>query len=233
MKVDFSNVKLARRDFLKLTSASAVATTLVGASATLTPLSLPSFAWTARAATTAPPRVAVGYWDGRLDTSFGDAGSVEAGSGKQASSAHVTVTTGCPPEDLAAWDSYRAAGLTFDLRPNHEGALNAWRHQVHPVASTSPLASYDIPVDTDGGLRGWIDYRADNGTAAVPFQIGANGSLQNGTYLIMLSGPGDVRRIDWSPLTLKVIDGGQALALRDERGQVVRRPHVVLEVYLS
>ncbi|MCO5177222.1 MAG: hypothetical protein M9890_09665 [Thermomicrobiales bacterium] len=233
MKVDIGNVKLARRDLLKLTSASVVATTLVGASATLTPLSLPHFDWTAQAATTAPPRVAVGFWNGRLDSSFSDAGSIEAGSGQHASTAHVTVATGCPPEDIAAWDSFRAAGLTFDLRPNHEGALHAWRHQVDPVTSTSPLASYDIPVDAEGGLRGWIDYRANDGKAAVPFQIGANGGLQNGTYLIMLSGPGDVRRIDWSPLTLNVIDGGQALALRDERGQTVRRPHVVLEVYLS
>lgn len=233
MKVDISNVKLARRDFLKLTSASAVATTLVGASATLTPLALPNFGWTAQAATTAPPRIAVGFWNGRLDTSFSDAGSIEAGSGQHASTAHVTVATGCPPEDIAVWDSFRAAGLTFDLRPNHEGALHAWRHQVDPVGNTSSVASYDIPVDAEGGLRGWLDYRADNGKAAVPFQIGANGGLQNGTYLIMLSGPGDVRRVDWSPLTLNVIDGGQALALRDERGQTVRRPHIVLEVYLS
>ncbi|MEI2618885.1 MAG: hypothetical protein V9F06_14845 [Thermomicrobiales bacterium] len=230
MKVDIGNVKLARRDFLKITSASAVTGTLVGASASIQPL--PRFGQIAHAATTAAPRVAIGYWDGRLDSSFIDAREVQpARSG--ATTAHITVTVGCDPSELTGWNGYRSTGLRLDLRPAHDGALDIWRHQAGPVTNTSPLARVDIPLDTEGGLRGWIDYRAADGTATTPFRIGAGGELQSGAYLIMLSRPRSLASVDWSSLRLRAIDGGNALELRDGIGKVVTQPHVIAEVILG
>lgn len=232
MKVDIGNVKLARREFLKITSASAVGGTLVGASATMKPL--PKFSLTALAAatTTAPPRVAIGYWDGRLASSFVDAGEVAAIPGLVATSAHVTVSTGCEPEAFRTWDGYRSTGLSIDLRPSHDGALHVWRHQAHPVPGGSPLASFDVPLDGSVGLHGWVDYRAADGAATVPFRVGV-GALRSGTYLITLAKPGSLGNADWSGLRLRVIDGGNALELRDGRDRLVRQPHVVVEVHLT
>lgn len=230
MKVDIGNVKLARREFLKLTSASAVGGTLVGASATIKPL--PRFSLAANAATTtAPPRVAIGYWDGRLASSFVDASEVLP-AGDAATSARVTVATGCEPEAFKTWADYRSAGLSLDLRPSHDGALHVWRHHTHPVPGGSPLASFDVPIQSADGLRGWVNYRAADGIAAVPFQIGAEG-LRSGAYLITLAKPGSLGSVDWSGLRLRVIDGGNALELRDGRGRLVRQPHVIIEVLLS
>lgn len=231
MKVDIGNVKLARRDFLKLTSASAVGGTLIGASATLQPL--PRFGLTAHAATTPAPRVAVGYWDGQLASSFIDATEADPAPGRIATSARISVATGCDPDEIATWDDYRASGLTFDLRPFHDGALRAWRHQAYPVAGTSPLAQFDVPLDAAAGLRGWIDYRSRTGAATVPFRIGAGGSLRSGTYLFMLSRPGSLTRLDWSTFSLRTIDGGEALELRDDRGRAITQPHVVVEVLVG
>jgi len=231
MKVDIGNVKLARREFLKLTSASAVGGTLVGASATMQPL--PRFSLAARAAKSTAPRVAIGYWDGRLASSFVDAGEIEPAGGRAATTAHLTVATGCDPETLKTWEGYQAAGLSFDLRPFHDGQLQAWRHHAHPVTSSSPLASFDVPLDPSAGLGGWIDYRAGDGVATVPFRIGPGGGLRSGTYLVMLSRPGPLTRFDWSSLSLRVVDGGNALELRDGRDRLVRQPHIVVEVILS
>ncbi|HMM41944.1 MAG TPA: hypothetical protein PKA95_08590 [Thermomicrobiales bacterium] len=232
MKVDIGNVKLARREFLKITSASAVGGTLVGASATIKPLPRFSLTALAAAATTAAPRVAIGYWDGRLASSFVDATEVAATNGRAATSARVTVAAGCEPEAFKTWAGYRSAGLSLDLRPSHDGALHVWRHQAHPVPGGSPLASFDVPLDGSGGLSGWVDYRAADGVAMVPFQIGAEG-LRSGAYLITLAKPGSLGNVDWSGLRLRVIDGGNALELRDDRDHLVRQPHIVVEVHLT
>ena len=231
MKVDIGNVKLARREFLKLTSASAVGGTLVGASATLQPL--PRFSLSAHAAssTTAPPRIDVGYWDGRLASSFVDANQHD-GAAPAAASARVTIATGCDPADLRPWDGYRAVGIRLNVAAAAQDGMQVWRHQVLPVPSASPLVAVDVPLDDANGMSGWVDYQAEDGVAAVPFHLGTNG-LRGGSYLMLLSKPHALGRNDWSSLRLRVVDGGNALELRDGRGRLVRQPHVVFEVAIG
>jgi hypothetical protein len=239
--VDVRNLKLARRDFLKMSSASLVTPALVGSTVAWKPLPFPSFDLSSAPSPASTPRVMVGYWDGRLASDFVDARQLDAADRSLARGVQVRVDGCCGSDAISTWSAFRSVSLGFDLRPFHHGDLRVWQYQAHPVASSSPLASFDIPVDSRTGLAGWIEYRDLNARSApvrVPVRFGLNDArgairLRSGYYVIALREPGTLVGVDWPSLSLRVTDGGNALSLQDRLGRDFSHPHIVVEMYPS
>jgi len=231
------NVKLVRRDFLKLSSATVVAPALASSVVTVKPF--PKLGFNGVVAADAP-RVSIGYWNGRLASSFVDAREMSSTDDVGAEAVELRVVGCCGSETPSTWESFRSVSLGFSLQPFHDGDLRAWHYQSAPVANTSSLASFTLPVDAGTGLNGWIEYRdIDTRLAAtrVPFQLGfdsAGGAaqLRSGYYVVVMRKPGSLLGIDWASLQLRVTDGGNAISLRDQSGRDFDQPHIVLEVDL-
>lgn len=236
MKMDVRNVKLARRDFLKLSSASVVAPALASSVVTMKPLPVLGFAGVAAAAQS--PRVSIGYWDGRLASSFVDARELDAADLRLADGVRVRVVGCCGADGVSTWSGFRSVSLSFSLLPFHDGDLRAWHYQASPVANTSSLASFSLPVDKAVGVAGWIEYRdIDTRLAAarVPFRLGLDDGrgtarLRSGQYVIALREPGSLLDVDWQSMRLRVIDGGNALSLQNQAGRNINDPHIVVEI---
>ena len=228
------NVKMVRRDFLKLSSATVAAPALAASVVTVKPFPRLGFAGTVAAEA---PRVSIGYWDGRLASSFVDARQLTASDEHLANGVNIRVV-GCCGDDLSVWEGFRSVSLGFSLAPFHDGDLRAWHYQSSPVVNTSALASFSLPVDAATGLAGWIEYRDLDRRLAptrVPFRLaldGANGvaRLRSGYYVIWMRSPGSLLGMDWESLRLRVIDGGNAINLTTLAGRHIDQPHIVLEI---
>jgi hypothetical protein len=236
MKLDVGkvkNVKLVRRDFLKLSSATVVAPALASSVVTVKPLPKLSFSSVAAAGS---PRVAIGYWDGMLAMPFVDARELGSADERLSDSVSIRVVGCCGTDGFSVWDEFRSVSLGFSLRPFHDGDLRAWHYQTTPVSNTSSLASVTIPLDAANGLTGWIEYQEVDTRltpSRVPFRLGFDGDsakLRSGYYVVVMRKPGSLLGVDWSSLQLRVVDGGNAISLRDTTGREFDQPHIVLEV---
>lgn len=233
---DIRNIKLVRRDFLKLSSASVVAPALAGSVVTLKPFPAIGFAEAVTAAQS--PRVSIGYWDGRLASPFVDARQVEAADDRLADGVTVRVVGCCGDDGISTWAGFRSVSMGFSLLPFHDGDLRVWQYQTSPVINTSSLAAFNLPIDKAVGVVGWIEYRdheARSTSARVPFRLGFEetdraAKLRSGHYVIVMREPGTLRSMDWQALRLRVTDGGNALSLRHDDGRNVDLPHIVVEI---
>jgi hypothetical protein len=235
MKLDVGNIKLARRDFLKLSTATVAAPVMANSVVTMKPLPVVGVN---RVAAAPAPRMSIGYWDGRLNSSFVDAREIGSADLSLADGVRVRVAGCCGAEDTAAWSGFRSVSLNFNLQPFHDGELRAWHFQAGPVVNISSLASFSLPVDKAAGVSGWLEYRDIDtrlAPARLPFQLGfdsrrGTSRLRSGQYVIALREPGSLLGVDWQTMRLRVVDGGNALSLQDIAGQSINQPHIVVEI---
>jgi hypothetical protein len=232
---NIKNAKMVRRDFLKLSSATVAAPALAASVVTVKPFPKLGFAGTVAAEA---PHVSIGYWDGRLASSFVDARQLASSDEQLASGVNIRVVGCCGDGDLSVWEGFRSVSLGFSLQPFHDGDLRAWHYQSSPVVNTSALASFSLPIDAATGLSGWIEYRDLDSRLAptrVPFRLGLDGTsgtakLRSGYYVIAMRSPGSLIGMDWESLRLRVVDGGNAISLKTQAGRHIDQPHIVLEI---
>jgi hypothetical protein len=224
--VDIRNVKLDRREMLKLSSAAAVTPALIGATAA-GPGTVRSALAATRTIASASPRVSVGYWDGMLDSTFIDARHVASGS--TAPSAWVRLSAGYDESDAASWEGFGSISLSFDLRPLHDGELRAWHYQSSPVPNVSAVADIVLPADAGSGINGWIDFR-DADPAATPTRVAINLPLRQGHCVIAVAPARSRWSVDWDALLLRPTNGGDALLLGNRDGASFDHPNIIVEV---
>lgn len=240
MKMDLRNIRLVRRDVLKLSAAAIAAPPFLAATisdrAGRAPIevvrAVDRATWLSAA-----PRVSVGYWDGRLASSFVDARQVGDADLRMERGARLSISGSYEDSTSVAWAGFGSVSLSFDLRPFHAGELLAWHYQSSPVANVSAVTTINLPVDRAGGFTAWVDFLDANPGATpvrAPIRFGLDGSrgkanLRTGYYVIALAEAYDRRGVAWESMRLQPTSGGDSLILSDRQGRVFDRPHMIIE----